>query len=103
MQVQPFASLAEFPDRGTPRLLINRERVGPFLSLPVAIGSQGPEGCVVGAGNDLFFEGDCDDGVGQLARLAGFGEALESRVQLASGSEPVGLGLACGLRLANTG
>ena len=36
MQVQPFASLVRFPDAGTPRFLINRQKVGEDLGLSYA-------------------------------------------------------------------
>lgn len=71
LKVQPFACLATFPSVGVPRLLINRDRVGPFHfvsdgDLPIDLVT------------DVFFQGDCDDGVRELARLAGMLPALES-------------------------
>jgi len=89
LKVQPFASLVGFPNVGTPRLLINRERVGPFATLPdptdggaeVAAASAASGGGVsVGSGVDVFFQGDCDAGVAQLALLAGFGGELDARI-----------------------
>ena len=62
LKVMPFAALADFPSKGVPRLLINREL---------------PRGCRFDlrpdstTSCDVFFEGDCDDGVAQLASLAG--------------------------------
>jgi len=60
LQVQPFASLTNFPEPGTPRLLINREL---------------PPGCGFDleskVSSDVFYQGDCDDGVAELASLAG--------------------------------
>ena len=67
--VQPFASLIDRPPQGTPRLLINRERVGE--------GGYGPYG---GGGfqfdapgtADRFFQGDSDDAVAQLVDACGW-------------------------------
>ena len=70
VQVRPFALLVDFPSAGTPRLLINRHRVGPFR-LP-------PPDCETPAG-DAVFEGDCDAGVAALAALAGWGDELDAR------------------------
>ena len=70
MQVRPFALLVDFPSAGTPRLLINRHRVGPFR-LP-------PPDCETPAG-DAVFEGDCDAGVAALATLAGWRDELDAR------------------------
>ena len=70
VQVRPFALLVDFPSAGTPRLLINRHRVGPFR-LP-------PPDCETPAG-DAVFEGDCDAGVAALATLAGWRDELDAR------------------------
>jgi len=67
--VQPFASLIDRPRPGTPRLLINRERVGE--------GGGGPFG---GGGfqfdepgtADCFFQGDSDDAVAQFVDACGW-------------------------------
>jgi len=76
--VQPFASLANFPDRGTPRLLINRERVGPFtFGSAEAFGVQGAAAPAQPI-TDVWYQGDCDAGVRELARLAGMGDELEA-------------------------
>lgn len=65
LKVQPFASLVEFVHDGTPRLLINREMVGENSFDFFGDGSA-----------DVFFQGDCDAGVLELARLAGFADRL---------------------------
>jgi len=62
LQVQPFASLVTFVEAGTPRFLMNRERVGEELGLDFDT-----EGSTDGA-----FLGECDDGVRQLALLLGW-------------------------------
>ncbi len=62
LQVQPFASLVCFPDDGTPRFLINRERVGEHLGLDF----DSPDT------NDGAFLGDCDAGAQRLAELLGW-------------------------------
>ncbi|KAL2787290.1 DHS-like NAD/FAD-binding domain-containing protein [Aspergillus keveii] len=61
LSVQPFASLPSFCKDGTPRVLINRERVGGMGSRP----------------DDVLILGDCDDGVRKLARALGWEEELE--------------------------
>lgn len=76
--VQPFASLIDAAPRGTPRLLVNRERVG--------VGMGGFRGGMGGfdfdsdGTKDGFFEGDSDDAVAQLAEACGWGGELEARV-----------------------
>ncbi|KAL3471697.1 DHS-like NAD/FAD-binding domain-containing protein [Aspergillus californicus] len=60
LQVQPFASLPSFCKDGTPRVLINRERVGGLGSRP----------------DDVLVIGNCDDGVLKLARALGWEKEL---------------------------
>ena len=72
MQVRPFALLVDFPSAGTPRLLINRHRVGPFRLRDCETHGETPAG-------DAVFEGDCDAGVAALAALAGWGDELDAR------------------------
>ena len=62
LSVQPFASLPSFCSEGTPRLLINSERVG-------GLGSRA---------DDVLMIGDCDTGVRELARALGWTEELET-------------------------
>ena len=62
LTVQPFASLPGMTREETPRLLINKERVG-------GIGS---------ATDDVLLLGDCDDGVRQLAEACGWLDELEA-------------------------
>jgi len=62
LSVFPFASLVNQPDPLVPRLLINRERVGPFRD-PDA----GPN-----VYRDVAFVGNCDDGAKQLADCMGW-------------------------------
>jgi len=69
LKVQPFASLVEFVHDGTPRLLINREMVGESSFDFFGDGSA-----------DVFFQGDCDAGVSELARLAGSADRLDALV-----------------------
>ncbi|KAF2101622.1 NAD-dependent histone deacetylase SIR2 [Rhizodiscina lignyota] len=61
LTVQPFASLPQFVGEGTPRVLINLERVG-------GIGSRS---------DDVVILGNCDDGVRKLAEACGWLEELE--------------------------
>ena len=62
LQVQPFASLVRRIPPGTPRMLINRERVGEHLGLDF----DSPQS------SDGFFRGDCDAGAQRLAQLLGW-------------------------------
>ena len=84
LQVRPFASLVDFPSAGTPRLLINRFRVGPFARTPMTVkawsavyGNERPRSET--PAGDAVFEGDCDAGVAALAALAGWGNELDAR------------------------
>jgi len=61
LTVQPFASLPGMCREGTPRLLINKERVGGIGSRP----------------DDVVLLGDCDEGVRKLAVACGWEEALD--------------------------
>lgn len=69
LSVQPFASLPDFALEGTPRLLLNRERVGSLGSRP----------------DDVCFLSDCDDGVRQLAEALGWKDELEEMWMKRSG------------------
>ena len=62
LTVQPFASLPGFVSEGTPRVLINQERVGGLGSRP----------------DDVLVIGDCDEGVRRLADALGWREELEA-------------------------
>jgi len=70
--VQPFASLVDQVLPGTPRLLINRERVyeSTYMSRGGFDFSDGS--------SDACYQGDADDAVGELVRLAGW--QLDSKV-----------------------
>ncbi len=74
LAVQPFAGLVHQVAPGTPRLLVNRERVGPWA---------GGKGGVFGDEElawkgDRLYEGDCDDAVWQLCALLGWEEQLQA-------------------------
>ncbi|WPH04868.1 Hypothetical protein R9X50_00776500 [Acrodontium crateriforme] len=62
LSVQPFASLPHMVKRSTPRILINKERVGQIGSDP----------------DDVLILGDCDDGVRKLAEKCGWLDDLET-------------------------
>lgn len=64
LQVMPFAGLVDLAHRKTPRLLINREAVGPFEYLR---NNQT-------RGNDSLWLGDADDGVQALVDELGWTE-----------------------------
>jgi NAD+-dependent protein deacetylase SIR2 len=62
LSVAPFSSLPEYCEEGTPRLLINMDRVGSL-------------GCRT---DDVLLLGDCDSGVRTLAKELGWLEELEA-------------------------
>jgi len=85
LQVQPFAGLVQEVAPDVPRLLINRERAGEdsdddalkrFFSM---MGSGPSRGFRFDEQNlrDVFFQGDCDDGVWELVRLLGWESEFE--------------------------
>ena len=65
-QVEPFAGIASAVDRSTPRLLLNREIVGPF--------SRRWER----RSNDVVELGDVVEGVQKLVGLLGWSEAMDA-------------------------
>ena len=86
LQVHPFARLPSYVSDDTPRLLINREAVGPFTALTSSASSYKPMlARLFGGGGDdederkedMFFEGDADDGIRLLARELGWEEELD--------------------------
>jgi NAD-dependent histone deacetylase SIR2 len=62
LSVHPFAGLPQLCKDGTPRVLINMEKVG-------GLGSRT---------NDVLLLGDCDTGVRKLAKALGWEEELET-------------------------
>ncbi|KAJ6113788.1 SIR2 family histone deacetylase [Penicillium sp. IBT 18751x] len=62
LSVQPFASLPQMCKPGTPRVLINMDRVGGLGSRP----------------DDVLLLGDIDTGVRKFARAMGWAEELEA-------------------------
>ncbi|WVQ94964.1 hypothetical protein IAU59_002055 [Kwoniella sp. CBS 9459] len=96
LQVQPFASLVDYVPSTCPRLLINREPVGPFSTLSSSRSMHNGfladlnKALKPGAGSpsknkkhdaklsrDMYWEGDADDGVWRLAEELGWNEELE--------------------------
>ena len=65
-QVEPFAGIANAVDRSTPRLLLNREIVGPF--------SRRWER----RSNDIVQRGDVVEGVQKLVDLLGWSESMDA-------------------------
>ena len=72
LTVQPFASLPMMCDEGTPRVLVNNERVGDLGSRP----------------DDVLMLGECDDGVRKLADALGWREELEALWRETAPDEP---------------
>lgn len=67
LSVEPMASLVEYVRSSTPRVLINRERVGPFRFC-------GMSSCY----RDVCYIGDCDEGVRELCSLLGWEGEVEA-------------------------
>ncbi|WVW86431.1 hypothetical protein I302_108479 [Kwoniella bestiolae CBS 10118] len=78
LQVQPFASLVDRVSLDCPRLLINREPVGPFENI------RGSESGLPASLNkilnprsgqrDMYWEGDADEGIYELVEELGWGQ-----------------------------
>lgn len=64
LMVMPVAGIPMWVSRDIPRILLNRERVGNFLRIQ---------------SRDVFYEGDCDDGVREICKLAGWETLLDDR------------------------
>ena len=64
LAVMPFASLVDRVSEKTPRLLINREPVGPFAADRLS-------------SRDAVLLGDCDDSCHKLAEMLGWSEDFE--------------------------
>uniref|UniRef100_A0A7N5KED9 Sirtuin 3 n=1 Tax=Ailuropoda melanoleuca TaxID=9646 RepID=A0A7N5KED9_AILME len=67
LEVEPFASLSEAVQRSVPRLLINRDLVGPFAWRPRS--------------RDVVQLGDVVHGVERLAELLGWTQELQDLIQ----------------------
>jgi len=83
LQVQPFASLISRVSDDTPRLLINNEQVGKGNSLLAAILGKAYDGFAFGEAHnyrDMFWLGDCQDGVKYFAELLGWKKELEDLI-----------------------
>lgn len=65
MEVYPFAGLVDEVNRSTPRILINRDVVGPFVKRRKR-------------SNDVVVKGDIVDSVRRLAELLGWTESIET-------------------------
>ncbi|KAH3764925.1 NAD-dependent protein deacetylase sirtuin-2 [Pelomyxa schiedti] len=82
--VQPFASLVDKVRPNVPRLLINREKAGitpddPLLTL-LGISPGGLQFDSPSNYRDVFWQGDCDTGCRELARLIGWQSDLETLI-----------------------
>lgn len=92
LQVHPFASLPNYVQPHVPRLLINREAVGPFSHLASSRSTNGrslvsmlssltTEEKEEDESRDRFWEGDADDGVRRMAKELGWGDELEEMIK----------------------
>jgi len=66
LEVEPFAGIASAVDRYTPRLLVNREIVGPFSRL------------LERRSNDVVQKGDVVEGVKKLVNLLGWSDSMDT-------------------------
>ena len=89
LRVHPFASLIGATRPGTPRFLLNREKVGTAEEF-------GPGGLELDSDGaaDGFYQGDADDAVRAVAAELGWSDELERLVQL--GAERAGEGAGAG-------
>ena len=71
-QVEPFAGIASAVDHSTPRLLLNREIVGPFLRRWER------------RSNDIVLQGDVVEGVKKLVNLLGWSDSMDTIMTTAS-------------------
>ena len=71
-QVEPFAGIASAVDHSTPRLLLNREIVGPFLRRWER------------RSNDIVLQGDVVEGVKKLVNLLGWSDSMDTIITTAS-------------------
>ena len=81
LAVEPFASLITRVHPRTPRMLINRERVGERgVRDRGASRANGRRGFEFGspASNDVLYQGDCDAGVQELVQLLGWGADFDT-------------------------
>ncbi|KAL0247013.1 hypothetical protein I308_104046 [Cryptococcus tetragattii IND107] len=86
LQVQPFASLVDHVPSTCPRLLINRDAVGPFSDLKNTFSSLPPSISNLlndssRPSRDIFYEGDADVGAWKLAEELGWKDELEEMVK----------------------
>jgi len=74
LKVQPFAGLVERVNNTTPRVLINREKVGISATPLMALLGMGAGLSFDSPSNtrDIFVQGDCDEGTRKLAALIGW-------------------------------
>ncbi|XP_066147437.1 NAD-dependent protein deacetylase sirtuin-2 [Euwallacea fornicatus] len=80
--VHPFAGLVDLVSSTTPRLLINREKVGQRTGIMAMMGvSGGLEFDLKGNTRDVAWLGDCDDGCLMLAEKLGWGDELTKLVK----------------------
>ncbi|WWD19882.1 hypothetical protein CI109_104351 [Kwoniella shandongensis] len=74
LQVRPFSSLVDQVPRSCPRLLINREPVGPFEYISRSRSAS--------SSRDMYWEGDADEGVWKLVKELGWEDELEEMIEV---------------------
>ena len=90
LTVQPFARLPSYVSAHIPRLLINREPVGPFTSVSKGLDRESNVARLLAGVSivddesrpmDMFHQGDADAGVRQLAEELGWTEELDEMIR----------------------
>ena len=95
LAVHPFAGLVGEVDEGTPRLLVNREKVGEWFSLPNGFRFDHDDGG--SSSSDGFYQGDTDTAVRELCELLGWTGELQAvvdataKLKVSCLSEPLGV------------
>jgi len=79
--VQPFASLIDRVGSRVPRLLMNREKTGNRGTLERMLRMPGLDYEDENNYRDVFWQGDCDTGCLELAKLLGW-EVNEKKISL---------------------
>lgn len=81
LEVQPFASLVNRPNKNCVRLLINREAVGGESRFNFLISGDGLRYGKENNKRDVAWLGDCDDGVLNLAEKIGLRDELMEMIE----------------------
>merc|ERR1712151_24134 len=94
LTVYPVALLPLLIDQCTPRVLLNRELVGDFCGRRISNDDGDENECLGNSSKlreakDIRVQGDTDDSVRQLCRLAGWESELEKFIMACAKSIPI--------------